>query len=68
VVQGAHLAALAAPYRHAKLGAVKLAGDRNNPMFFREDTTADELRAELYEHLSRLSDAGVGASKRRITN
>src|SRR4029077_11052565 len=29
--QAAHLAALAAPYRHAKLSAVNLAGDPNNP-------------------------------------
>jgi hypothetical protein len=35
--QAAHLAALAAPYRHAKLSAVKLAGDPNNPARFKDD-------------------------------
>jgi hypothetical protein len=32
----ATLAALAAPYRHARLSAVKLAGDQSNPLPFRE--------------------------------
>ena len=57
--QAAHLAALAAPYRHAKLSAVKLAGDPNNPARFKDDATADELRAEIIKRLTALSEAGV---------
>ena len=34
--QAAALAALVAPYRHARLSAVKLAGDQNNPLPFRD--------------------------------
>jgi hypothetical protein len=44
--RAAHLAAMVAPYRHARLSAVKLAGDPNNPVHFKDDATADELRAE----------------------
>jgi hypothetical protein len=54
--KAAHLAALAAPYRHAKLSAVKLAGDPNNPMRIKDDATADEIRAELMRHLVILID------------
>jgi hypothetical protein len=36
-----------APYRHARLSAMKLAGDLNNPAQFKDDATADELRARL---------------------
>ena len=43
--QAAMLAALAAPYRHARLSAMKLARDPNNPARFKDDATADELRA-----------------------
>jgi hypothetical protein len=57
--QAAHLAALAAPYRHAKLSAVKLAGDPNNPARFKDDATADELREEIIKRLTALSEAGV---------
>ena len=57
--QAAHLAVLAAPYRHAKLSAVKLAGDPNNPARFKDDATADELRAEIIKRLTALSEAGV---------
>jgi hypothetical protein len=53
------LAALAALYRHARLSAVKLAGDPNNPARFKDDATADELREEIMRHIARLSDAGV---------
>ena len=38
--QAAQLAALAAPYRHARLSAVKLAGDPNNSAQFKDDATA----------------------------
>ena len=49
--QAAALAALAAPYRHARLSAVKLAGDPNNPVRFKDDATADELREEVMRRL-----------------
>jgi hypothetical protein len=48
-----------APFRHARLSAVKLAGDPNNPARFKDDATADELRAELTKHLTRLIEAGI---------
>jgi hypothetical protein len=47
----ATLAAMVAPYRHARLSAVKLAGDPNNPARFKDDATADELRAELMKRI-----------------
>ena len=73
--QAATLAALAAPYRHAKLSAVKLAGDPNNPVrVIPDDLSSDELRAEVNKHIVRLDEAGVLdleallASKRRMAN
>ena len=57
--QAAHLAALAAPYRHARLSAMKLAGDPNNPVRIKDYATADELRAEIMEKLAILREAGV---------
>jgi hypothetical protein len=52
-----------------------LAGDPNNPVLMTSDSaTADELRAEVMKHITRLSDAGVLdlepllASKRRMAN
>jgi hypothetical protein len=55
----ATLAAMVAPYRHARLSAVKLAGAPNNPVPFKHDASADELRAEVMRHIAILSDAGV---------
>ena len=52
-------AALAAPYRHAKLSAIKLAGDPNNPARFKDDASADELREEVMRRLGVLHEAGV---------
>src|SRR5580658_10233877 len=49
--QAAALAALVAPYRHARLTAIKLAGDPNNPVRFKDDATTEELRAEVMKHL-----------------
>jgi hypothetical protein len=73
--QAAALAAMVAPYRHARLSAVKLAGDPNKPVrMIKDDATADELRAEVLKHISILADAGVLdleallASKRRMAN
>ena len=55
----ATLAALVAPYRHARLSAVKLAGDQNIPVRFKDDATTDELRAELTKRLRILVSAGL---------
>jgi hypothetical protein len=54
----ASLAAMVAPYRHARLSAVKLAGDPNNPLRIRDDATAEELRAEVMRHIARLMMRG----------
>jgi len=40
-----------APYRHPKLGAVKLAGDPSNPLRMMDNATAEELKAEIMRHL-----------------
>jgi hypothetical protein len=48
-----------APYRHARLSAVKLAGDPNNPARFKDDATADELRDEVMRRLMVLQEAGA---------
>jgi hypothetical protein len=47
-----------APYRHARLSAVKLAGDPNNLVRFKDDATAEELRAEMMRRIAELSEAG----------
>jgi hypothetical protein len=57
--QAAALAALVAPYRHARLSAMKLAGDQNSPFRFKDDATTDELRAELMKRLEILTSAGL---------
>ena len=44
-----------APYRHPKLGAVKLAGDMNNPLRMLDTATKDELKAEIVRHLKILA-------------
>ena len=72
--QAAQLAALAVPYRHARLSAVKLAGEPNNPMRVWDNATADELRAEIMHHLGVLIEGGLidlealPAPKRGIAN
>jgi hypothetical protein len=45
--RAAALASLAAPYRHARLSAMKLAGDPNNPVGISDSASTDETRAEL---------------------
>jgi hypothetical protein len=45
--QAATLAALVAPYRHARLSAVKLAGDPNNPARFKDDATLTSYARKL---------------------
>jgi hypothetical protein len=59
MIQAVQIAEKVAPYRHARLSAVKLAGEPNNPMRVWDNATADELRAEVMRHIARLSDAGV---------
>jgi hypothetical protein len=58
-LNAAAIAEKVAPYRHARLSAVKLAGDPNNPARFKDDATADELRAEIIRRLGHLVSAGV---------
>jgi hypothetical protein len=57
--KAAHLAAMVAPYRHARLSAVKLTGNPNNPVSPWDDATAEELRAEIEHRLNVLQDAGI---------
>ena len=57
--QAAALAALVAPYRHARLSAVKLAGDPNNSVPFKDDASAEELREEIMRRLEILTSAGL---------
>ena len=59
MLQAVLIAEKIAPYRRARLSAVKLAGDPNNPARFKDDATADELRAEIIKRLTALSEAGV---------
>jgi hypothetical protein len=53
------LAALVAPYRHARLSAVKLAGDPNNAVPFKDDASLDEIREEIMQDLGHLVSTGV---------
>jgi hypothetical protein len=57
--RAARIASVAAPYRHARLSAMKLAGDPNNPVRIRDDASMDELRAEMMKHLGILIDGGL---------
>ena len=59
MLQAVSIAEKIAPYKHARLSAVKLAGDPNNPARFKDDATADELRAELMKRLEILTSAGL---------
>jgi hypothetical protein len=45
-----------ARYRHARLSAMKLAGDPNNPVRIKDDATLKELRADMMKHLGILID------------
>ena len=69
--KAAHLAALVAPYRHARLSAMKLAGDPNNPVRIKDDATVEELRAEIMKHLIEggiIDLQALSAPKRGIAN
>jgi hypothetical protein len=48
-----------APYRHARLSAVQLAGDPNNPARIRDGATLEELRAEMMKHMGILIEGGL---------
>jgi hypothetical protein len=50
--RAAHLATMVAPYRHPRLSAVKLAGQSNSPVHFKDDATAEELRAEIERRIT----------------
>jgi hypothetical protein len=38
---------------------VKVAGDASNPMHFKDDATAEELRAEIVRRINILQNAGI---------
>ena len=59
MIQAVQIAEKIAPYRHARLSAMKLAGDPNNPARFKDDASADELREEVMRRLRILAEAGV---------
>ena len=50
-----HAAEKCAPYRHARLTAIKLAGDPNNPLRMLDTATTEELKAEIMKHLKILA-------------
>jgi Phage integrase family len=65
--QVAALAALAAPYRHARLSGMKLGGDPNNPARFKDNATADELREEIMRRRAALNESGILDLERLMT-
>jgi hypothetical protein len=59
-VQAATMAEALAPYLHSRFSAVKLAGDPNNSIrMFKEETSSDELRAEILLRPAILQNAWV---------
>ena len=50
-----HAAEKCAPYRHARLTAIKLAGDPNNPLRMLDTASTEELKAEIMKHLKILA-------------
>jgi hypothetical protein len=59
MIQAVQIAEKIAPYRHPRLSAMKLAGDPTNPAHFKDDATAEELRAEIERRLNVLQEAGI---------
>jgi hypothetical protein len=60
LLQAVSIAEKIAPYRHARLSAVKVAANPDNSArFFKDDATADELREEIMRRLGELQEAGV---------
>ena len=56
--EAAQLAALAAPYRHARLSAVKHIDHADTIDGISPNATADELRAEIAKRIRQLIDKG----------
>src|SRR5215813_12366449 len=52
--KAAYLAALAAPYRHPRLSAVKINKDPVDPAL-RQETSLEELRVKIQKHWKRLA-------------
>jgi hypothetical protein len=59
MMQAVQIAEKIAPYRHARLSSLKLAGNPTNPVSPWDDATADELRAEINRRLMVLQKAGI---------
>src|ERR1700738_2924630 len=59
MIQAGQIAEAVAPDGPVGVSAVKLAGDPNNPARFKDDATADELRAEVMRRLMILQEAGA---------
>ena len=58
--KAARLAALAAPYRHGRLSAIKLLGDPNaGTGTFKPDATIEELKVELAKRVAAMARAGL---------
>jgi hypothetical protein len=55
MIQAVLIAEKIAPYRHARLSAVKLAGDPNNPVRIHDNASLDELRKLVKMHYGRLA-------------
>ena len=53
--QAAALAAMVAPYRHARLSAMKLAGDPNAHKDLEDGASLEELKAMVEYHLERVA-------------
>jgi hypothetical protein len=53
--KAAHLASLVAPYRHARLGAMKLAGDPNAAKDLEDGASLEELKKLVEYHLERVA-------------
>src|SRR5215813_3833689 len=66
--KAAHLAALAAPYRHPRLSAVKLNKDPVDPAL-RQEASLEQLRVQMQKHWERLApvcstSARIGQNQR----
>jgi hypothetical protein len=53
--QAGTLAGMLAPYKHPRLGAIKVAGDVNKQIGLGDDASLEELRAAVLMHLERLA-------------
>jgi hypothetical protein len=59
LLSAAAIAEKIAPYRHPRMGSVKLVTDPNDTDKIGDDVTADELRAEVMARLGELIEGGV---------